>query len=103
MADELLVPEDIVPYLKAKYPHLYKGNDEVWCRMREDALLSLLKSYDAELLLDAQLAKAKPIVEKQERERIFDWLEELLFEHRYEDSIPKQDIVKGMQILKERK
>ena len=52
-----LTPEDIVPYLKNKYPHMYKGNDEWWCRMREDALLSLLNSYDTELLLDAQLNK----------------------------------------------
>lgn len=55
----LLTEKDVVPYLKSKYPHMYRGNDEAWCRMRESALLLLLKSYDVELLLDAQLAKVK--------------------------------------------
>ena len=64
--DELLLTEkDIVPYLKAKYPYVYKGNDEGWCRMRESALLVLLKSYDSEVLLDAQLAKVKQHYEQK--------------------------------------
>lgn len=53
----LLTKEDIIPYLKAKYPHMYQGNDDPWCRRREDALMLLLESYDVELLLDAQHAK----------------------------------------------
>lgn len=50
----LLSKDDIVPYLKAKYPHMYRGTDYNWCKLREDTLLVLLQNHDTELLLDAQ-------------------------------------------------
>ncbi len=52
----LLNDGDIVLFLKSRYPHMYKGNDETWCRSRESALLLLLHShiFDTELLLESQ-------------------------------------------------
>jgi len=50
----LLSPEEIKSFLKSKYPHMYRGNDNAWCRVREDALLLLLNNPDVELLLEAR-------------------------------------------------
>lgn len=52
-----LTDEDIPSYLKAKYPHMYQGNDEYWCRSREKQLKQALSDIDVELLLEAQLLK----------------------------------------------
>ena len=52
-----LTPEDIIPYLKNKYAHMYLGNDESWCRLTEDSLLTHLQDEHTELIVDAQLNK----------------------------------------------
>jgi hypothetical protein len=53
----LLRKEDIKLFLMKKYPHMYQGNDEAWCRMKEDNLMLQLDNYNTELLLEAQHAK----------------------------------------------
>ncbi len=53
----LLTKGDIVSYLKEKYSHMYQGNDEGWCRWREETLLELLEKTGVGLLLEAQYEK----------------------------------------------
>jgi len=98
----LLIPEDIVPYLKAKYPHLYRGNDEGWCRMRESALLLLLKNYDTELLLDAQqahtLKRFKKALEQSRKGEPLDLSEE---EFELFSAIQNDGVTKNNQKIEE--
>jgi len=58
----LLTDEDILAYLEIHYPHMYRGNDEAWCRLREEDLRKSLNTYDGELLKIFQDAKTARIV-----------------------------------------
>lgn len=105
--------EDVVPYLKAKYPHMYQGNDEAWCRQREDTLLSALDTYDTELLLEAQaqllggLADAVIVwmcyfAQRQERERIerlFNGTIELCLSMMLEEASNAGDTPEAMTVI----
>ena len=69
-----LTKEELINYHREKFAHMYKGNDQTWCCVREHGIEDTFDNHYNQLNREAQLAKAIPLISAQARKEAIDML-----------------------------